>query len=215
MRIWLEKRRELSRVMLALSPIGAVVATMVVGAVIFQAIGYDGPRAVSDIFFTPVLASYKWPDVAAKAAPLILIALGLALGNQAKVWNIGAEGQYLLGALGGAGVAHPDAGHARRLDRAADDRRRHGGGRAVGGAGGVPAQPLRRQRNPVEPDAGLCRAAGAQLSRHRPVEGPARPEFPADRAVHRRSAAAGRRCSGCRSRPASMSPSRWRWSSGW
>jgi simple sugar transport system permease protein len=105
MRIRLEKRREISRVMLALSPVGAVVATMIVGAIIFQAIGYDGPHAVEDIFFTPVLASYKWQDVATKAAPLILIALGLTLGNQAKVWNIGAEGQYVLGALGGAGVA--------------------------------------------------------------------------------------------------------------
>ena len=105
MRIRLEKRRELSRIMLALSPVGAVVATMILGAIIFQAIGYDGPRAVEDIFFTPVLASYKWQDVAIKAAPLILIALGLTLGNQAKVWNIGAEGQYLLGALGGVGVA--------------------------------------------------------------------------------------------------------------
>jgi len=105
MRIRLEKRREISRVMLVLSPIGAVIATMIVGAIIFEAIGYDGPRAVSEIFFTPVLASYKWQDVAAKAAPLIIIALGLTLGNQAKIWNIGAEGQYLLGALGAAGVA--------------------------------------------------------------------------------------------------------------
>ena len=105
MRIRLEKRREPSRIMLALSPIGAVATTMIVGAIIFEAIGYDGPRAVEDIFFTPVLASYKWQDVAAKAAPLILIALGLTLGNQAKVWNIGAEGQYILGALGGAGAA--------------------------------------------------------------------------------------------------------------
>ena len=105
MRIRLEKRREISRVMLALSPIGAVIMTMIVGAIIFEAIGYDGPRAVADIFFTPVLAVYKWQDVAAKAAPLILIGLGLTLGNQAKVWNIGAEGQYVLGALGGAGVA--------------------------------------------------------------------------------------------------------------
>jgi ABC-type uncharacterized transport system permease subunit len=105
MRIRLEKRREISRVMLALSPIGAVVMTMIVGAIIFEALGYDGPRAVSDIFFTPVFTFYKWQDVAAKAAPLILIALGLTLGNQAKVWNIGAEGQYVLGALGGAGVA--------------------------------------------------------------------------------------------------------------
>ncbi len=191
MRIRLEKRREPSRVMLVLSPIAAVVATMIVGAIIFQAIGYDGPRAVADIFFTPVLAPYKWPDVAAKAAPLILIALGLTLGNQAKVWNIGAEGQYVLGALGGAGDRSAHQGHARLLDRAADDSRRHGGGGRVGGAGRVAAQSLRRQRNPVEPDAGLRRAASAGLSGHGALEGPERAEFSADRAVHRRPAVAG------------------------
>ena len=105
MRIRLEKRQEPSQTMQALSPIGAVVLTMIVGAIIFWAIGYDGPRAVFDIFITPITQPYKWQDVAGKAAPLILIALGLCLGNRAKVWNIGAEGQYIVGALGGAAVA--------------------------------------------------------------------------------------------------------------
>src|SRR5271166_2192920 len=54
---------------------------------------------------TPIVASYKWQDVLTKAAPLIIIGLGLSLGNQAKIWNIGAEGQYIVGALAGAGVA--------------------------------------------------------------------------------------------------------------
>ena len=94
MRIRFEKRREPSQLMQAVTPVAAVLLTMVIGAIIFQAIGYDGPRAVKEIFFTPILASYKWPDVARRAAPLILIALGLCMGNRAKVWNIGAEGQY-------------------------------------------------------------------------------------------------------------------------
>src|ERR1700678_2736548 len=106
MRIRFEKRREPSKMMQAVTPIVAVLLTMVIGAVIFEAIGYDGPRAVKEIFFTPVLASYKWPDVARRAAPLILIALGLCVGNRAKVWNIGAEGQYIVGALAGAGIAY-------------------------------------------------------------------------------------------------------------
>ena len=101
-----EKRREPSKFMQAVTPIAAVLLTMVIGALIFWLIGYDGPRAVKEIFFTPLLAPYKWPDVARRAAPLILIALGLCMGNRAKVWNIGAEGQYLLGALAGAGVAY-------------------------------------------------------------------------------------------------------------
>src|SRR6202167_782239 len=106
MRIRLEKRREPSQLMQAITPVAAVVLTMIIGAVIFQLIGYDGPRAVKEIFFTPILASYKWSDVARRAAPLILIGLGLCVGNRAKIWNIGAEGQYIVGALSGAGVAY-------------------------------------------------------------------------------------------------------------
>ena len=101
-----EKRREPSKFMQAVTPIAAVLLTMVIGALIFWMIGYDGPRAVREIFFTPILAPYKWPDVARRAAPLILIALGLCMGNRAKVWNIGADGQYLVGALAGAGIAY-------------------------------------------------------------------------------------------------------------
>ena len=110
MRIWLEKRQEPSKTMQAITPVAAVVLTMLIGAIIFWAIGYDGPRAVKEIFFTPILASYKWSDVGRRAAPLILIALGLCMGNRAKVWNIGAEGQYIVGALGGAGIAYMTQG---------------------------------------------------------------------------------------------------------
>ena len=106
MRIKFEKRAEASRLMLFATPVAAVVLTILIGAALFQMLGYDGLGTVKEIFFTPILASYKWQDVATKAAPLILIALGLSLGNQAKVWNIGAEGQYIAGALAGAMIAH-------------------------------------------------------------------------------------------------------------
>jgi simple sugar transport system permease protein len=111
MRIRLEKRLTPSRFMQVATPIASVLLTMLLGAIIFQLIGFDGPRAIYETFITPIVASYKWQDVATKAAPLIIIALGLSLGNQAKIWNIGAEGQYIIGALAGAGVAFalPDA----------------------------------------------------------------------------------------------------------
>jgi simple sugar transport system permease protein len=92
--------------MLVATPILSVLAIMVLGVVIFDGLGYDGQQAVWELFFTPVLDLYKWRDVASKAAPLIIIALGLSLGNQAKIWNIGAEGQYIVGAIGAAGVAY-------------------------------------------------------------------------------------------------------------
>src|SRR5260370_8333726 len=102
MRIRVEEWLEASRRMLVASPIASVLLTMLLGAVIFQFIGFDGPHAIYETFITPIVASYKWQDVATKAAPLIIIALGLSLGNQAKIWNIGAEGQYIVGALSGA-----------------------------------------------------------------------------------------------------------------
>ena len=104
MRIKLEKRPEPSKLMLVVTPIASVLLTMLVGVLVFDALGIDGFRAVVDIFLTPLLASYKWQDVAVKAAPLIIIALGLSIGNRANVWNIGAEGQYIIGALCAAGI---------------------------------------------------------------------------------------------------------------
>lgn len=112
MLIRFEKRPEPSKTMMALTPVLSVVLTMIIGAIIFWLIGYDGPRAVKEIFITPITASYKWSDVGRRAAPLILIALGLCVGNRAKVWNIGAEGQYIVGALAGAGVATATQGLA-------------------------------------------------------------------------------------------------------
>ena len=74
MRIRLEKRLSPSRFMQLATPIVSVLLTMALGAIIFQLIGFDGPRAIYETFITPVVASYKWQDVATKAAPLISIA---------------------------------------------------------------------------------------------------------------------------------------------
>lgn len=105
MRIRFEKRLTPSRFMLIATPVASVLLTMLLGAIIFELLGFDGPDAIYQTFITPIVAPYKWQDVFTKAAPLIIIGLGLSLGNQAKIWNIGAEGQYIIGALCGAGVA--------------------------------------------------------------------------------------------------------------
>ena len=104
MRIRFEKRADPSQVMLYLTPVGAVLLTMIVGAIIFSVIGYNGLGAVKEVFLTPLLNPIKWQEVALKASPLILIGVGLAAGNRAAIWNIGAEGQYVFGALAGTGV---------------------------------------------------------------------------------------------------------------
>ncbi|MBZ8135099.1 ABC transporter permease [Afifella sp. IM 167] len=105
MRLKLEARREPSRLMLYVTPALAVLLTVVAGIVIFTLMGYDGLGAIYQIFLTPLVDPYRWQDLFVKAAPLIIIALGLAIGFRANVWNIGAEGQYIVGALAGTGVA--------------------------------------------------------------------------------------------------------------
>jgi ABC-type uncharacterized transport system permease subunit len=105
MLIELVPRKEPSRSMLYLTPVIAVLLTMIVGAIIFSLLGYDGLGAVKEIFISPIIDVSKWQDLGVKAAPLILIATGLSIGFRANVWNIGAEGQYIVGGLAGTGVA--------------------------------------------------------------------------------------------------------------
>ena len=105
MLIELTKRKEPSRQMLYLTPVIAVLLTMVTGGIIFTLLGYNGAGAVWEIFIKPVINPEKWQDLGVKAAPLILIGVGLSIGFRANVWNIGAEGQYVVGGLAGTGVA--------------------------------------------------------------------------------------------------------------
>ncbi len=105
MRIELEPRAEINQTMVLLSPLAAIFASMAAGALIFTLIGYDGIRGVFEIFVRPIIQPLKWQDLLAKAAPLILIGVGLSIGFRANLWNIGAEGQYVVGGLAGTGVA--------------------------------------------------------------------------------------------------------------
>ncbi|PRX33801.1 simple sugar transport system permease protein [Meinhardsimonia xiamenensis] len=107
--IRLERRPEPSRAWTAATPILAVALTMLAGGALFAALGKDPVAAIRTIFWDPLFneqfAAYSRPQLLVKAGPLILIAIGLSLGFRAGVWNIGAEGQYIIGAICGAGVA--------------------------------------------------------------------------------------------------------------
>ena len=104
MQFRLEKRAEPSRAMLYGAPIFAVLLTMVVGAIVFSLLGYNGLGSVLEIFTRPLTNPLKWQDLGVKAAPLIIIGVGLSIAYRANVWNIGAEGQYVAGALGGTAI---------------------------------------------------------------------------------------------------------------
>ena len=103
----LEKRPSPSRMWTLLTPPLAVILTMVAGGILFAFLGKNPVEAIRTIFWDPVFgefAFYYRGQLLVKAAPLILIAIGLSLGFRAGIWNIGAEGQYIVGAICGAGI---------------------------------------------------------------------------------------------------------------
>ncbi len=105
--IVLEKRPQPSRNWSLATPLVAVLATMFFGGLLFAALGKNPFEAIGTIFWEPLFgefAAYDRPALLIKGAPLVLIALGLSLGFKAGIWNIGAEGQYIMGAIFGAGV---------------------------------------------------------------------------------------------------------------
>lgn len=101
----LEPRAAPSQVMTLASPVLALLFTAVVAALIQLGLGTDPLAGLRVIFLEPLSGRRQISEVLLKATPLIVIALGLAVCYRANVWNIGAEGQFLLGCLGGGGLA--------------------------------------------------------------------------------------------------------------
>jgi ABC-type uncharacterized transport system permease subunit len=101
----LEARPAPSRWMAIGSPILALAITVAIGAALFAVLGKDPARGLALFFVEPVTSAYALSELAVKATPLLLIALGLAVCFRSNIWNIGAEGQFILGAIAAGGVA--------------------------------------------------------------------------------------------------------------
>ena len=103
--IRLERRVQPSRAMTFASPLIALVLTALIAAVLFAALGKDPVKGLSMFFYEPLNGLRPFTEVMLKATPLILCGLGLSVCFRSNVWNIGAEGQFVLGAIVGGGVA--------------------------------------------------------------------------------------------------------------
>ena len=101
----LEPRARPSRLMRWTAPLIAIVATLLAGSFLFWSLGKPVLDSFEVFFIQPMMSSYGWSELLIKACPLILIAEGLAIGFKARIYNIGAEGQLIVGALAGGGVA--------------------------------------------------------------------------------------------------------------
>ena len=101
----LESRPQASKVWSYASPLLALAVTVVIGVILFAALGKDPWRGLQMFFWEPLKSSYALGELMVKATPLLLIALGLAVCFRSNVWNIGAEGQFIMGAICAGGVA--------------------------------------------------------------------------------------------------------------
>lgn len=95
----LEPRARPSAWMAWLSPVLAVVLTMACGFVLFIAVGKDPIASLAVFFLEPIKDLQGWSELGVKIAPLLLISVGLAIAFRANVFNIGAEGQLVMGAI--------------------------------------------------------------------------------------------------------------------
>ncbi len=103
--ISLEHRMDVSKSWVIFSPIVALLLTVFSGVVIFSAMGKNPGTALYTFFIQPLTSSFGITELIVKASPLILISIGLSVGFKANVWNIGAEGQFTIGAIFGGGLA--------------------------------------------------------------------------------------------------------------
>src|SRR5438067_13898747 len=115
MQLVLERRPERSLVMALASPLIAIALTLGTGAALFALLGKPPVEALKIYFFDPLRDPWALQEIAVKATPLALIAVGLSLCYLANAWNIGAEAQFQIGAAAGSWIAvktqGTDAGH--------------------------------------------------------------------------------------------------------
>lgn len=100
-----EPRATPSRIMMIASPLIALSVTITVAAALFIFLGKDPARGLAIFLFEPWNGLRAITELALKATPLILCAVGLSLCYRANIWNIGAEGQFLMGAIFAGGLA--------------------------------------------------------------------------------------------------------------
>ena len=105
MQLALERRAERSATIAIASPLIAIALTLITMAALFAILGKNPITALDVYFLEPLTDPYSLEEIAVKATPLVMIAIGLSLCYIANIWNIGAEGQFLAGAVAGSWLA--------------------------------------------------------------------------------------------------------------
>jgi len=103
--IKLEARPEASKFWTYASPLLALAITVAIGVLLFMLLGKDPVKGLGVFFWEPIKSANALSELMVKATPLLIIALGLSVCFRSNVWNIGAEGQFVMGAVAAGGMA--------------------------------------------------------------------------------------------------------------
>lgn len=98
--VTIEPRTEAAGLLTLAPPLLAVAITILASALILTFLGIPPVDALYNLYIAPLTTRFNLAEVILKMTPLLLIAQALAIGFRARIWNIGAEGQLILGAIG-------------------------------------------------------------------------------------------------------------------
>ncbi|MFN8457278.1 MAG: ABC transporter permease [Anaerolineae bacterium] len=88
-----------------LIPLGAVALALVIGAIMLLALGADPIKAYQALFEGAFGNTNAFADTLVRATPLLLVGVGICISFRGGVFNIGGEGQFIIGAIGAAALA--------------------------------------------------------------------------------------------------------------
>jgi simple sugar transport system permease protein len=104
-RLVIEQRIDTPRWLAIASPFILIAASLLVGAVLLWMTGADPWYVYREMATIAFGSAYGWSDTTIKAVPLILAGLGVSIAFRMRLWNVGAEGQLMIGAFMATGVA--------------------------------------------------------------------------------------------------------------
>ncbi|MCZ8333292.1 MAG: ABC transporter permease [Rhodobacteraceae bacterium] len=102
----IERREEVSVAALILAPFGAVLGALVLCAGLIAMAGVSPWVAYGEMLRGAFGSRLAVTETLTRASPLILTGLAAAVAFRARLWNIGGEGQFYMGALAAAALGH-------------------------------------------------------------------------------------------------------------
>ncbi|MFN8233882.1 MAG: ABC transporter permease [Actinomycetota bacterium] len=83
----------------------ALAGVALVGGLLLQVTGFPPVAAYRDILVSSFGGSFAWARTLISSTPIIFTALAAAVAFRARIWNIGGDGQFIVGAIAASFVA--------------------------------------------------------------------------------------------------------------